>query len=165
MLDTKGTPVSVVIAGDRAHSFALPRDVSVMPPKVLKALEKVQAAAKAEQEASGKNANNFVAMREANDKVRDALNELYDTAAAGSTAARQQYREAFEYGVRRYQRAIEDAQAALQDVVTASLLYDQAANGCAVGLSGLNGVKPAMGAQYIYAALETLPTVPALEEA
>jgi hypothetical protein len=162
MLDTQGTPCQFVVAGDRAHSFALPRDLNVMPPKVVKALQKLQAAAKAEQESSGKNANNFVAMREANDKVRDALNELYDTAAAGSKAARQQYAEAFEYGLRRYQRAIEDARAALQDVVTASLLYDQAANGCAVGLSGLNGVKPAMGAQHIYAALETLPAVPEL---
>ncbi|MEU6373943.1 hypothetical protein [Streptomyces sp. NPDC046909] len=165
MLDTKGTPCSFVVAGDRAHNFALPRDLNVMPPKLVKALEKLQAAARAEQESSGKNANNYVAMKEANDKVRDSLNEVYDTAAATSKAARQQYGEAYEYGVRRYLRAIEDARAALQDVVTASLLYDQAAHGSAVGLSSINGVKPAMGAHHIYQALETLPAIPALEEA
>ncbi|OPG03068.1 hypothetical protein B1R27_30080 [Streptomyces sp. GKU 895] len=165
MIDTKGTPCSFVIAGDRAHDFAMPRDLGMLPPKVVKAFEKLTAASRAEQQSMGKNSTNYAAKKEANDLVKTALGELYDTAAATSKAARQQYGEAYEYGVRRYLRAIEDARAALQDVVTASLLYDQAANGSAVGLSSINGVKPAMGAHHIYQALETLPAIPALEEA
>lgn len=163
MIDAKGTPYSFNISGDREHSFAMPRDMGMLPPKVAEAYEKVVAAQKAEAKSSAKNANNFVAMKEANDTVRAALGELYDTAAATSQAARQQYGEAFEYGVRRYVRALADAQSALQDIATAAALYDQAAHGHGVGLNPASTTKSVMVARVLSESLETLPAVPELE--
>ncbi|MGX9887350.1 hypothetical protein [Streptomyces sp. NPDC002276] len=158
MLD-KGTPCSFAILGDRAHNFAMPRDLTVMPPKVVAAFEKLTAAARAEQKATG-----HAARLEANSVVRDALGALYDTAASTSKAARQQYDEAFEYAVRRYARALGDAQAALQDVVTSAQLHDQAVNGHAVGLNPEAKTKPVMIARLLADSLEKLPAIPGLEE-
>ncbi|MFC8201341.1 hypothetical protein ACFUTV_38990 [Streptomyces sp. NPDC057298] len=163
MIDTKGTPTSFVIAGDRSHEFSMPRDLAVLPEKVAKAYQRLVDARAAEQKASAKNNLNYPAMKAANDAVRDALHELYDTAAATSTAARQQYSEQYEYGLRRYERAIADAQAALQDVVTAVQLHDQAARGHGVGLKPGTGTKPVMIARVLSESLETLPALPALE--
>lgn len=163
MIDTKGTPHSFNISGDREHPFAMPRDLGMLPPKVAEAYEKVVAAQKAEAKDSAKNATNFVAMKEANDAVRAALGELYDVAASTSQAARQQYAEAFEYGVRRYVRAVAEAQSALQDVATAAALYDQATHGHAVGLNPASTTKSVMTARVLSESLETLPAVPGLE--
>ncbi|QFZ74001.1 hypothetical protein GFH48_12765 [Streptomyces fagopyri] len=163
MIDVKGTPWAVNISGDREHPFAMPRDLAMLPPKVAAAYEKVVAAQKAEAKGPAKNGNNFVAMKETNDAVRAALGELYDVAASTSQAARQQYAEAFEYGVRRYVRALADAQSALQDVATAAALYDQAAHGHGVGLNPVSTMKAAMTARSLSESLESLPAVPELE--
>lgn len=164
MLDTKGVPCTFTIAGDRSHDFSMPRDLGMLPPKVAAALDKATAAAKAERDSMGKNGANYTARKDANDLVKVALNELYDTAAATSKAARQQYDEAFEYAVRRFARAMEDAKDALQSVVIAAQLYDQAAHGHAVGLAPGLGTKPVMFARAAYETLETLPKIPGLEE-
>lgn len=163
MLDTKGTSYAVSIAGDRMHYFTLPRDLGVMPTKTVKALEKLRAVDSEERESGAKTSLNYMERKQASDKTHAALAELYDTAASQAKAARQQYGEMFEYGVRKYARAIEDARAALQDVVTAALLHDQAAHGCAVGMSDIGAVKPATDAHQIYQALEALPGIAGLE--
>ncbi|MGW6261356.1 hypothetical protein [Streptomyces sp. NPDC055085] len=163
MIDYKGVPYSVNISGDREHPFAMPRDLGVLSPKVAAAYEKVVAAQKAEAKDSAKNANNFVAMKDANDAVHAALGELYDVAASTSQAARQQYAEVYEYGVRRYVRAIADAQSALQDIATAAALNDQAAHGHGVGLNPVSTMKSVMTARVLSESLETLPAIPALE--
>ncbi|MGW2620349.1 hypothetical protein [Streptomyces sp. NPDC001500] len=163
MIDVKGTPYSVTIAGDRAHVFAMPRDPEALPEKVAKAYQRLTDAQRAEQQASGKNANNYVAMKEANDAVRDALHRLYDTAASTSKAARQQYGEQFEYGARRYARAVEEAQAALQQVVTAAQLHDQAERGHGVGLNPDAKSKAVMTARLLSETLEQLPALPAID--
>lgn len=163
MLNTKGSPFAVSIPGDREHHFALPQDLGVMPVKTMKALEKLRAADREERESGARNSVNYVERKQASDKTHAALSELYDTAASQSKAARQSYGEMYEYATRRYARAIEDARQALQDVVTASLLYDQAANGCAVGMSAIGGVKPAKDAHHIYQTLESLPGISPLE--
>ncbi|MER7927038.1 hypothetical protein ABTY96_28430 [Streptomyces sp. NPDC096057] len=164
MIDTKGTPCSFVVAGDRAHHFAMPRDLGMLPPKVAKAYEKLTDAARAAQELAGKNGGDRAARTEANDTVRAALAELYDQAAATTKAARELYDEQFEYALRRFARAIEDAQNALQGAVTAAQLFDQAANGHAVGLNPGLGTKSVMFARAASETLEKLPKIPALGE-
>lgn len=163
MIDAKGTPYSVNIFGDRSHEFALPRDLSLLPEKVATAYQRVVDAQRAEQKDAGKNANNYTAMKEANDKVRDALADLYDTAAAGSKAAQQKAGEAYDYGARRYARAIAEAQAALQSTVTAAQLHDQAEHGHGVGLNPAAKSKAVMIARLLSETLEQMPALPALD--
>ncbi|MEU6244826.1 hypothetical protein [Streptomyces sp. NPDC047024] len=161
MLDIKGMPRSFSVAGDRLHEFAMPRDLSLLPPKVAKAFEAVLAASGAVQKAVGKSVSTRA---EANEALRDSLAELYDVASATSKAAREQHSEAFEYGVRRYARAIEDAKTALQMIVTAGQLHDMAENGCAVGLNPQAKTKAVLVARTLYSSIEALPAVPALKE-
>jgi len=163
MIDTKGTPYSVSIAGDRGHEFAMPRDLAMLPEKVAKAYQRLVDAHRAEQKAAGKNSTNYAAKKEANDAVRDALADLYDTAAAGSKAARQQYAEAYDDGIRRYARAVAEAEAALQSVVTAAQLHDQAESGHGVGLNPAAKSRAVMIARLLSETLEHLPVLPALD--
>ena len=163
MLDFKGTPHSVAISGDRTHAFALPRDLGVLPERVAKAYQRVLDAQHAEQKVSAKNGNDYAAMREANDAVRDAVHELYDVAAATSKAARQQYGEQFEYGARRYVRALAEAESALQEAVTAAQLHDQAEHGHGVGINPEARSKAVMTARLLSESLGQMPPLPAID--
>ena len=163
MIDFKGVPHSFSISGDRSHEFALPRDLELLPEKVAKAYQRVVDAQRAEQQAAGKNHANYTAKKEANDAVRDALTDLYDTGAATSKAARQQYAEAYDYGARRFARALGEAEAALQAVVTAAQLHDQAEHGHGIGLNPGAKSRALMMARLISDTLGQLPALPAID--
>ncbi|WP_392668628.1 hypothetical protein [Streptomyces sp. LN785] len=128
-MDHKGQPISVVIPGDRGHVFAIPRNRATMPPKISAAFDALEAAYKAEMDTK---ANDRKAKQAAVDATRAALNDLYDTAAATGVSRRQYHEEGYLYAASKLNRALEEADAALQ------LLLDHASqyvNPVGVGLA------------------------------
>lgn len=161
MIDFKGTPYSVSIAGDRGHEFAMPRDIEALHPKVAAAFHALVEAQRTEQATKG--ANGTAAKMAAHDVTRSALGELYDVAASTSKTARGQYAEAYDYGARRFARALAEAESALQSVVTAAQLHDQAEHGHGVGLNPAAKSRALMMARLIADTFGQLPALPALD--
>jgi len=93
--------------------------------RVSKAFAAVEAARAAHQKVMREKASDRAALADANEAIRDAVGELCDTAAAGGAkATREQAAERYDAATRRYARAIEGAQAALQEAVTAAQVFD-----------------------------------------
>lgn len=162
-IDLKGRPVSFVVAGDRAHDFAIPTDREHLHPKVAKALGAVEAAWDGAQKVMKENRSNRTAMADANDHVRDAVHSLYDQAGASAKATREQAAEQFEYAARQYARAIEQAQAALQAAATAAQVYDMAAGGHGVGINPTSRAKAVVTAHMLSGQLTALPVLPGVD--
>jgi hypothetical protein len=163
MIDFQGTPFTVVINGDRGHEFTLPRDRTALHPKVAEAFAELENARSVEQKGMARNSNNYAAKKEANDATRDALHHVYDTAASISKAARQQHEEAFEYAARRYARAIGEAQAALQTLVTAAQLHDMAEHGHNIGINPAAKTPAVTTARLLSVSLDQLPPLPPID--
>ncbi|MER6557232.1 hypothetical protein ABT300_05605 [Streptomyces sp. NPDC001027] len=117
MIDFNGSPLEVLIPGDRTHHFVLPLDRSALPAKTLKAIEQLETARDDESAVRSKKANDRAALDKAQDAVKDALNGVYDTAAATSRGSAEHHREQAAYATARFGRAISEAQGALQAVV------------------------------------------------
>lgn len=130
-MDFKGRPYSVVIPGDRAHDFAIPLNRATMPPQISEALDALQAAHEAEQTTAKAKPNNHKVNQAARDATRAALNHLYDTAAATSVSSRQHHQEGYAYAASKLNRALDEAEAALQLLIDHASQY---ANPIGVGL-------------------------------
>ncbi|WP_328449888.1 hypothetical protein OG780_19390 [Streptomyces sp. NBC_00386] len=157
MIDFNGSPVSAMVPGDREHWFRLPRDRASMPPKTLAALDAVQQATKGAADAQTPKAQ-----QAATEAVRAAVGDLYDRVASTSRADREHHREGFAYAGAKFDRAIGEAQAALQ------LLADHAqqfGNPGGVGFpeDPRANSSAVMQLRLIADALKNLPAVPELE--
>lgn len=163
MVDYKGKPFSVSILGDREHHFALPLNPEALPPKVAAALTALADARTNEQKVSKSKERRNPAVTEACDATRAALHHVYDTAAATSKASQQQYAEAFEYGGRRLARALGDAEAAVQQMVTAAQLRHMTTHGHGVGIDPAANTKVIAMLRIIAETIEQLPAAPAID--
>jgi len=155
--DFAGSPVSALVPGDREHRFRLPLDRASMPPKTLDALDAVQQATKAAADASTPKAR-----QAASEAVRGAVADLYDRASSTSRADREHHREGFAYAAAKFDRAVGEAQAALQ------LLADHAqqhANPGGIGFpEDMRASSPAvMQLRLLADSFKSMPAVPELE--
>ncbi|WP_328845464.1 hypothetical protein [Streptomyces sp. NBC_00258] len=158
MIDFKGNTTTVVIPGDRGHQFTLPPNRDTMPAKTATALDKLLQARDAERHLKG-NAG-AAAKREAADTVQAALTDLYDVAAATAVSARQHHQEGYSYATAKFNRAIAEAEAALQ------LLADHAAqyaNPSGIGIVAKSSTKPIVSLRLIAGALDALVAVPPID--
>jgi len=162
MIDIKGQALAFSIAGDREHSFMLPVDRNTIPEQVAKALAKATAVRDKNAKDAAKLAHNYAARAEANQTLKDALGDVYEAAAASASAACDQYQAAYDHGTRRYARAMQEAQEALQQMATARQMWSQAKHGHGVGLD--TAVNPGLGLIHGLAEqLGRLPQLPAID--
>lgn len=159
----KGTTRTFVVAGDRAHEFTVPLDRDQLHPKVLKALDALQAAGDAEQKVMREKRSDRAAMADANDAIRDAVDNLYDVAGANARPTREHAAEQYDMAARRYARAIEQAQGALQSAVTAAQVFDLAAGGHAVGISDKSRALAVTTAHMLSQQIDALVALPAVD--
>ncbi|MFF2511673.1 hypothetical protein [Streptomyces sp. NPDC058086] len=157
MTDFNGSSISALVPGDREHRFRLPLDRSSVPPKTLAALDAVQQAVKATADATTPKAK-----QAAGEAVRTAVDGLYDRAASTSRADREHHREGYAYAAAKFNRAIGEAQAALQ------LLADHAqqyGNGAGIGFAeDMRANSPAvLHLRLLADSFKSMPAVPELE--
>lgn len=155
--DFNGSAVYAMVPGDREHRFRLPLDRASMPAKTVDALDVVQQATKAAGAATTPKAQ-----QAASEAVRAAVADLYDRAASTSRAGREHHREGYAYAAAKFNRAIGEAQAALQ------LLADHAqqfSNPAGIGFPEDVRANPPVMAQLhlIDDSFKSLPAVPDLE--
>jgi hypothetical protein len=157
MIDFNGSPVSAMVPGDREHRFRLPLDRASVPPKTLAALDAVQGATKAAADA-----HTPKAQQAAGDVVRAAVGDLYDRAASTSRADREHHREGYAYAAAKYDRAMGEAQAALQLLADHAQQYD---NPVGVGFIEDSRAKSqtVVHLHLVADALKNMPTLPELE--
>lgn len=131
----RGSNVGITPPLHGTHSIEVPHDRSTLPPRVLEALEAALAA-----EAAYKSATSKKTSKQTRDEAGEALTaawlHLEDVAASTSETSKQHHREAFAYAERRLQRALDEAQAAVQALGIHAMLYDTAAT--APATIGLN---------------------------
>ncbi|MBY8879749.1 hypothetical protein [Actinacidiphila acidipaludis] len=162
MIDIKGQPLAFSIAGDRQHSFMLPADRTVIPEPVAKALTKATTVRDKNAKDAAKTTHNYAARAEANQALKDALGDVYEAAAAGASAACDQYQAAYDHGARRYARALAEAQEALQQMATARQMWSQAKHGHGVGLD--TAANPGIALLHgLGEELSRLPQLPAID--
>lgn len=164
MITLKGSPTSFAIAGDRTHAFEIPLDREQLHPKVGKAFGVLEAARAAEAKVRKDNPGDRTATADANETVKEALDTLYDTAAGSAKATREHAAQQYDTAVRRYARALDHAQEALQTAATAAQVHRQAALSHGVGIATGQVGRAALTAHSVSELIETLPALPAIDE-
>ncbi|MBK3584291.1 hypothetical protein JHN49_11335 [Streptomyces sp. MBT57] len=158
----KGESFGFLIAGDRTHDFVLPFNRATIPPKTAAAFDNLLAARDAEAKTTGKRGK--AADLDANAKVKEALEHLYDV-ANGTTKSRQQHHaEEYATAASKLNRCLAEAEAALQVLVDHAM---QAENPTGIGINQTvrNGNGPTTVATLRALAddLANLTPVPALD--
>lgn len=162
-VDFNGTAVGYTVNGRSTYSFELPRDRATLPVKVASALAKADAAVAAEREVYGKDGNDHVGQRAANEKTGAAVDDVYDVAASTSRARREHHLEGFGYAAAKLSRALGEAERALQGMADHA---QQAVNPSGVGFSreASKGAKTVVQLRFLVEQMAALPSVPALSE-
>jgi hypothetical protein len=162
-IDYKGNQVSFTVAGERQHDFHLPHDASAIPEKIHQA---IAAAVKAKDNVTKVSKGKegwHTDVREANDKLGSAVRDIYDVAASVAKTTQAQAGEQFEYGRRKLDRALVDAQAALQVMMTSAQLWNEATHGPGVGITPKAVGKTETVVHGLSEQLERLMSVPPLD--
>ncbi|MEV3846889.1 hypothetical protein AB0J30_08865 [Streptomyces microflavus] len=156
----KGESFGIVIAGDRGHNFMLPADPTTMPPKISEAFNAALDAQKNEQTVDRRKSSDHQAKADAREGTRQALNNLYDVAAASASSRRDFHQEGYALAALKLGRALAEAEAAIQ---TLACHAQQNANPSGVGINPTQSNKTIATLRAIADDLATLTPVPALD--
>lgn len=159
----RGSNVSITPPLHGTHSIELPHDRTALPPRVLEALEDALTADATYREINAKKSS-----KQARDEAGEALTaawlHLEDVAASTSETSQNHHREAYAYAERRLQRALGEAQAAVQALGTHASLYDTAATAPAtIGLNRKTNSKAVAVLRCIQDELNNLSAAPPID--
>lgn len=160
-----GTGIQITPPQQSPHSIELPHDRSTLPPRILEALDQAITAEDKHRKTCAAKKTDRAAIEQTGDDLTAAWNHLTDTAFATAEANKQHHREQYAYAARKLERAITEAQAAVQLLGTHAHLYDTAANDPArIGIDRVTKSKAVGVLHCLQDELTTLAAVPNIDD-